>query len=193
MPRNVWNFSMCSKRNFFLELVRSAPFAGSAPWVGSLCKRGSMKPHKTDLTHLPGSTPESGHCVNAVIEKKGVSDDHDGRFWNLEIIMANMAYRPTCGRKTPYIIQTIITFLPLGLVWDRWASDKRRQILTNIKSQLHKKLLPTSTKEVKEKRGKYEKIRQTQVSQYSQHWFLHPFNKCLKINNKKLWFFLLFL
>ena len=43
-PPNVWNFSMCSKRNFLLELVRSAPLVGSIAWVGSLCKHGSMKP-----------------------------------------------------------------------------------------------------------------------------------------------------
>ena len=29
---------------------------------------GQLNPRKTDLTHLPGSTPESRHCVNVVIE-----------------------------------------------------------------------------------------------------------------------------
>ena len=60
---------MCSKRNFLVELVHSAPLAGSALWVGSLCKCGSLKPCKTDLTHLPGFDPgigalcKRGNCV----------------------------------------------------------------------------------------------------------------------------------
>ena len=63
------NYAYLQLENFLLtcKLVRSAPLAGSAPWVQSLCKRKSMKSHKMDLTHLLGSTPELGHCVNAVL------------------------------------------------------------------------------------------------------------------------------
>ena len=48
------------QEKFLLELVRSAPLAGSAPWVGSLCKRGSMKPPQDGSDPPPGFDPGIG-------------------------------------------------------------------------------------------------------------------------------------